>query len=107
MGMQRRRERATRLLRVLLACAVLAVSAAPRAGVPWTDAVVLVVRASAPSSSRAIAAPPRTSATSVRLVSPGAAASAEAPSAPLEPAATTDDLVLVPRLYLRKRALLC
>lgn len=105
--MQRRGERATRFLRVLLACAVLAVSAAPRGGAPWTDAVVLVVRASAAPPARAIAAPVRAPASPVRHVAPRAPASAEPPTASFEPVATSDDLVLVPRLYLRKRALLC
>jgi hypothetical protein len=96
-----------RALRVLLACALLALSAG-RSGPArvWTDTAVLIAAASS-------APPPDVPCSEAHRAAPKASERPDAPAAfaPLAPATepenTTRNLVLVSDRYLRNRALLC
>jgi len=103
----RDRSRAIRLLRVLLACAVVWLSSGlPKAGPVWTDAIVLVADSSAEkpvdgAAARAACAP----AACCKALQSRSAVRRD-PPAP-KPTNTTENLVLIPDRYLHNLALLC
>jgi len=103
----RDRFRAIRVLRVLLACAVVWLSSGlPKAGPVWTDGIVLVANSSAEEP--ADSANARTvGATSASCKAPPSwSADRRDPSA-TKPTDTTENLVLIPDRYLNNLALLC
>ena len=103
----RSRSRAIRVLRVLLACAVVWLSSgSSRATSVWTDTIVLVAGPSAecPADSTIIRAP-RSPLTKSNAFQPRALARRITP--PSKPANTTENLVLIPDRYLNNLALLC
>src|SRR5437762_12674232 len=103
----RDQSRAIRVLRVLLACAVVWLSSGlPKASPVWTDAIVLVADTSAEKPVDGAAEPANRASSAKRNALPSLSDLCRHPSAP-KPTNTTENLVLIPDRYLYNLALLC